>query len=328
MAVPGAQRPVVVVTRRLPALVEEQVASEFAARLNPDDHALSAAELTAALSSADALLPTVTDRLTATVLGAQPLRTRILANYGVGFNHIDTAAAKARGLVVTNTPDVLTDDTADDAVLLMLMVARRAGEGERHVRAGAWTGWRPTHLLGTRVSGKTLGLIGLGRIGRAVAHRARHGFGMRVIFHDPSPPPAGVVAELGAEPRASVDEVLREADFVSIHSPATPATRHLMDARRLALMKPGAFLINTARGDIVDEAALVAALQRGTIAGAALDVYEREPEVTRDLLAMEQVVLLPHLGSATSETRVAMGLRALENLKAFFAGLPPRDRVV
>jgi lactate dehydrogenase-like 2-hydroxyacid dehydrogenase len=328
VAVPGAQRPVVVVTRRLPALVEEQVASEFDARLNPDDHAFSAAELTAALGSADALLPTVTDRLTATVLGAQPLRTRILANYGVGFNHIDTAAAKARGLVVTNTPDVLTDDTADDAVLLMLMVARRAGEGERHVRAGAWTGWRPTHLLGTRVSGKTLGLIGLGRIGRAVAHRARHGFGMRVIFHDPSPPPADVVAELAAEPRASVDEVLREADFVSIHSPATPDTRHLMDARRLALMKPGAFLINTARGDIVDEAALVAALKRGTIAGAALDVYEREPEVTRDLLAMEQVVLLPHLGSATSETRVAMGLRALENLKAFFAGLPPRDRVV
>jgi lactate dehydrogenase-like 2-hydroxyacid dehydrogenase len=318
----------VVVTRRLPALVEEQLASAFAVRLNPDDHAFSAAELTAALGSADALLPTVTDRLTAAVLAAQPLRTRILANYGVGFNHIDTAAAKTRGVVVTNTPDVLTDDTADDAVMLMLMVARRAGEGERHVRAGAWTGWRPTQLLGTRVSGKTLGLIGLGRIGRAVAHRARHGFGMRVVFHDPSPPPAGVVAALGAEPRASVDDVLREADFVSIHSPATPDTRHLIDARRLALMKPGAFLINTARGDIVDEAALVAALKRKTIAGAALDVYEREPDVTRDLLGMEQVVLLPHLGSATSETRVAMGLRALENLRAFFAGLPPRDRVV
>jgi lactate dehydrogenase-like 2-hydroxyacid dehydrogenase len=318
----------VVVTRRLPALVEQQLASECDARLNPDDHAFSAAELTAALGSADALLPTVTDRLTAAVLAAHPLRTRILANYGVGFNHIDTAAAKARGLVVTNTPDVLTDDTADDAVMLMLMVARRAGEGERHVRAGAWTGWRPTQLLGTRVSGKTLGLIGLGRIGRAVAHRARHGFGMRVIFHDPDPPPAGVVAELGAEPRASVDAVLREADFVSIHAPATPDTHHLMDARRLALMKPGAFLINTARGDIVDEAALVAALQRKAIAGAALDVYEREPDVTRDLLAMEQVVLLPHLGSATSETRVAMGVRALENLRAFFADLPPRDRVV
>ncbi len=327
MAVPGAPQPVLVVTRRLPALVEERLAAEFDARFNPDDHAFSAAELSAALGSADALLPTVTDRLTAAVLAAEPLRTRILANYGVGFNHIDTAAARARGLVVTNTPDVLTDDTADDAVMLMLMVARRAGEGERHVRAGAWTGWRPTHMLGTRVSGKTLGLIGLGRIGRAVAHRARHGFGMRVVFHDPAPPPAGVVAELGAEPRASVDDVLREADFVSLHAPATPDTRHLMDARRLALMKPGAFLINTARGDIVDEAALVAALKRRTIAGAAVDVYEREPDVTRELLAMEQVVLLPHLGSATSETRVAMGLRALENLKAFFAGLPPRDRV-
>jgi len=328
VAAPGSPRPVVVVTRRLPALVEAQVAAEFEARLNPDDHAFSAAELTAALGSADALLPTVTDRLTAAVLAAQPLRTRILANYGVGFNHIDTAAAQARGLVVTNTPDVLTDDTADDAVMLMLMVARRAGEGERQVRAGAWTGWRPTHLLGTRVSGKTLGLIGLGRIGRAVAHRAHHGFGMRVLFHDPVPPPVAVLAELGAEPRASVDDVLREADFVSIHSPATPATRHLIDARRLALMKPGAFLINTARGDIVDEAALSAALERKTLAGAALDVYEREPDVPRELRAMEQVVLLPHLGSATSETRVAMGLRALENLRAFFAGRPPRDRVV
>ncbi len=321
-------RPVVLVTRRLPGPVEEQLGREFDARLNPDDHAFSGAELSTALGSADALVPTVTDRLSATVLAAQPLRTRILANYGAGFNHIDTAAAKTRGLVVTNTPDVLTDDTADAAVMLMLMVARRAGEGERQVRAGAWTGWRPTHMLGTRVSGKTLGLIGLGRIGRAVAQRARHGFGMRVVFHDPYPPPPSVVAELGAEPRASVDDVVREADFVSIHSPATPDTRHLIDARRLTLMKPGAFLINTARGDIVDEAALVAALQHKAIAGAALDVYEREPEVTRNLLAMEQVVLLPHLGSATSETRVAMGLRVLENLRAFFAGVPPRDRVV
>jgi lactate dehydrogenase-like 2-hydroxyacid dehydrogenase len=318
----------VVVTRRLPGPVEEQLAREFDARLNPDDHAFSAAELSAALGSADALVPTVTDRLSATVLATQPLRTRIVANYGAGFNHIDTAAAQAHGLVLTNTPDVLTDDTADAAIMLMLMVARRAGEGERHVRAGAWTGWRPTHMLGTRVSGKTLGLIGLGRIGRAVAARARHGFGMRVLFHDPYPPPPAAVAELGAEPRASVDDVLREADFVSIHVPATPDTRHLVDARRLALMTPGAFLINTARGDIVDEAALVAALEHKTIAGAALDVYEREPEVTRALLAMEQVVLLPHLGSATGETRVAMGLRALENLTAFFAGRPPRDRVV
>jgi lactate dehydrogenase-like 2-hydroxyacid dehydrogenase len=321
-------RPTVVVTRRLPASVEQRLAAQFDARLNRDDHPFSVAELQHALRDADALLPTVTDRLSAEVLATEPLRAKILANYGVGFNHIDVNAAKTRGLVVTNTPDVLTDDTADDAVMLMLMVARRAGEGERQVRAGAWTGWGPTHLLGTKVSGKTLGLIGLGRIGRAVARRAHHGFGMRVIFHDPYPPPPAVAAELGAEPKQSVDEVLREADFVSLHSPATPETRHLIDARRLALMKRGAFLINTARGDIVDEAALVEALQRGTIAGAALDVYEHEPQLTPELRTLEHVVLLPHLGSATAETRAAMGLRALENLTAFFAGAPPRDRVV
>jgi lactate dehydrogenase-like 2-hydroxyacid dehydrogenase len=318
---------VVVVTRRLPAVVEQQLTRQFEARLNGDDHPFSAGELQEALRTADALLPTVTDRLTAQVLAAEPLRARVIANYGVGFNHIDTAAAKARGLVVTNTPDVLTDDTADEAILLMLMVARRGGEGERHVRSGAWTSWGPTHMLGTRVTGKTLGLIGLGRIGRAVAHRAHHGLAMRVIFPVPSPPPAEIVAALAAKPRGSVDDVLREADFVSLHSPATPETRHLIDARRLALMKRGAFLINNARGDIVDEVALVAALKQGTIAGAALDVFEREPTVSPELLAMENVVLLPHLGSATQETRVAMGLRALDNLTAFFAGTPPRDRV-
>ncbi len=327
MSAARAGRPVVVVTRRLPASVEQQLAREFDARLNADDHPFSTAELEGALRTADGLLPTVTDRLAAQVLAAEPLRARIIANYGVGFNHIDTGAAKTRGLVVTNTPDVLTDDTADNAITLLLMIARRAGEGERHVRAGAWTGWRPTHMLGTRVSGKTLGLIGLGRIGRAVAHRARHGFGMRVIFHDPYPPPPDVVAQLGVEPRSSVEEVLREADFVSLHSPATPETRHLIDARRLALMKRTAFLINNARGDIVDEAALAVALKQGTIAGAGLDVFEREPAVTPELVALENVVLLPHLGSATQETRVAMGLRAFENLKAFFAGAPPRDRV-
>jgi len=321
-------RPTVIVTRRLPVPVEERLAAQFDARLNRDDHPFTAAELQDALRGADALLPTVTDRLNAAVLATEPLRAKIIANYGVGFNHIDVNAAKTRGLVVTNTPDVLTDDTADDAVMLMLMVARRAGEGERQVRAGGWTGWGPTHMLGTKVSGKTLGLVGLGRIGRAVARRAHHGFGMRVIFHDPYPPPPAVAAELGAEPKASVDEVLREADFVSLHSPATPETRHLIDARRLALMKRGAFLINTARGDIVDEAALVEALKRGTIAGAALDVFEREPQVPPELRTLENVVLLPHLGSATAETRAAMGLRALENLTAFFAGAPPRDRVV
>ncbi len=284
-------------------------------------------ELGAALRGADALVPTVGDRLTAEVLGAQPLRARLLANYGAGVDHIDVAAARTRGLVVTNTPDVLTEDTADAAVMLMLMVARRAGEGERLVRAGAWTGWGPTHLLGTRVNGKTLGLIGFGRIGRAVAQRAHHGFGMRVLFHDPVPPPAAVVAALGAESQATLDDVLRAADFVSLHSPATPATRHLLTADRLALMRPSAFLINTARGDLVDEAALVTALERRAIAGAGLEVFEREPQVSAALLALDHVVLLPHLGSATQETRVAMGARVLENLTAFFAGQPPRDRV-
>ncbi len=324
----GRSRPTVVVTRRLPAPVEQRLAQEFDARVNQDDHSFTTAELGEALRGADALVPTVSDRITAQTLAVEPLRARILANFGVGYNHIDVAAAKARGLVVTNTPDVLTDDTADDAIMLMLMVARRAGEGERHVRSGTWTGWRPTHLLGTKVSGKTLGLIGLGRIGRAVARRAHQGFGMRVVFHDPYPPPANVVADLAAEPKATVEDVLREADFVSLHSPATPETRHLMNAERLALMRPTAFLINTARGDIVDEAALVAALERRQIAGAALDVYEQEPHVTPALLTMENVVLLPHLGSATQETRVAMGMRALDNLAAFFAGSAPRDRVV
>jgi lactate dehydrogenase-like 2-hydroxyacid dehydrogenase len=320
-------RPRVVVTRQLPAAVEEQLVREFDAQLNRDDHPFSAAELQNALRTADALLPTVTDKITGDVLSAEPLRAKILANYGVGFNHIDISAAKARQLIVTNTPDVLTDDTADDAIMLMLMVARRAGEGERHVRSRAWTGWRPTHMVGTKVSGKTLGLVGMGRIARAAARRARLGFGMRVLFHDPYPPPPELAAELALEPRASVDDVVREADFVSLHCPATPETRHLMDARRLALMKPAAFLINTARGDVVDEAALIAALRAGTIAGAALDVYEREPVVSPELLTMENVVLLPHLGSATRETRVAMGMRTLDNLRAFFSGAAPRDRV-
>ena len=321
-------RPTVVVTRRLPDPVEQELTREFDARLNADDRPLGPDGLREALRNADAVLCTVTDRLTSDVLSVEPLRARILANFGVGFNHIDTEAAKARGLAVSNTPDVLTDATADTAMTLLLMVARRAGEGERHLRAGQWTGWRPTHMLGTQVSGKTLGLIGMGRIARAVSQRAHHGFGMKVIFHDPYPPPADVAASLGAEPRARLEQVLREADFVSLHCPATPETRHLMNKERLALMRSDAFLINTARGDVVDEAALVEALTARKIAGAGLDVFENEPQVTPALLSMENVVLLPHLGSATREARVAMGMRALENLRLFFKGSPLRDRVV
>ena len=321
-------RPTVVVTRRLPEPVESELTRDFDARLNSKDAPLGPDGLQDALRSADAVLCTVTDKLTADVLSVEPHRAKILANFGVGFNHIDTEAAKARGLAVSNTPDVLTDATADTALTLLLMVARRTGEGERHVRAGQWTGWRPTHMLGTQVTGKTLGLVGMGRIARAVAQRAHHGFGMKVIFHDPYPPPAEVATELGAEPRAALEQVLGEADFVSLHCPATPETRHLMNGERLGLMRRDAFLINTARGDVVDEAALVEALSAGRIAGAGLDVYEKEPQVTPALLTKENVVLLPHLGSATRETRVAMGRRAVENLRLFFSGSPLRDRVV
>jgi lactate dehydrogenase-like 2-hydroxyacid dehydrogenase len=323
-----SQRPTVVVTRRLPEPVERELSREFDARLNKDDRPLGTEGLQHALRTSDGLLCTVTDRLTEEVLSAEPRRARILANFGVGFNHIDTEAAKARGLAVSNTPDVLTEATADIAITLLLMVSRRTGEGERHVRAGAWTGWRPTHMLGSQVSGKVLGLVGMGRIARAVSKRAHHGFGMRVIFHDPYPPSAEEAAALGAEPRASLDQVLEEADFVSLHCPASAETRHLMNRERLGRMRRSAFLINTARGDVVDEAALVEALAKGTIAGAGLDVFEKEPQVSPALLAMENVVLLPHLGSATQETRVAMGMRALENLRLFFSGAPLRDRVV
>ena len=321
-------KPAVVVTRRLPEPVERELVRDFDATLNPEDRPLGPDGLRRALQTADAVLCTVTDRLTADVLAVEPRRARLLANFGVGFNHIDVEAAKARGLAVSNTPDVLTDATADLAMTLLLCVTRRAGEGERHLRSGAWTGWRPTHMLGTQVSGKTLGLVGMGRIARAVAQRAHHGFGLRVIFHDPYPPAPEVARSLGAEPRERLEQVLEEADFVSLHCPATPETRHLMNAERLALLKPGAYLINTARGDVVDEAALVAALRGGRLAGAGLDVFEREPEVSSELLALENVVLLPHLGSATRETRVAMGLRALENLRLFFQGAPLRDKVV
>lgn len=288
---------------------------------------MTVAALKEALGKADALCPTVSDHINADVLSAEPLRAKIVASYGVGFNHIDLGTAKQRGLVVTNTPEVLTDCTADLAMTLLLMVARRTGEGERHVRSGQWHGWRPTHMLGTKVTGKTLGLIGMGRIARAMAHKARHGFGMKIIFTDPFPPPPDLVKTLAAEPRGTVEDILREADFVSLHCPSGKETHHLINAARLKLMKPGAFLINSARGDVIDQHALIEALKNHVIAGAALDVYEGEPAVPDEFKIMENVVLLPHLGSASTETRVAMGMRVVENLKAFFAGKEPRDRV-
>ena len=321
-------KPRVVLTRRWPAEVEAELAARFDVVLNLTDTPFDAAQLQRALRTADALCPTVTDRVDASVLGLAAPRTRLIANYGVGFNHIDLNAAKALGIAVTNTPGVLTDATADLALTLLLMAARRAGEGEREIRAGRWDGWRPTQLLGTEVTGKTLGLIGFGRIAQAVAQRAHFGFGMKILFQTPRPPPGELVAQLNATACGSVEQLLAEADFVSLHCPGGAATRHLINAERLALMKPSALLINTARGDVVDEAALAVALAERRIAGAGLDVYAAEPEVPAALRDLENVVLLPHLGSATTATRIAMGRRVLANLEAFFAGEAPPDRVI
>ncbi len=322
----GGVRPVVWVTRRLPQTVEAALAARFEVRQRADDVPLDGVALQRAFREADAVLPTVTDRITAECFAQAGRRARVVANFGVGVNHIDLAAARAAQVAVTNTPDVLTDDTADLTILLMLALLRRAGEGERLLRAGAWTGWSPTGMLGARLTGRTLGIVGLGRIGRAVAARARDGFGMRVLAWSRSAPPAAA-AEDGIERVATLDTLLARADIVSLHCPATPLTRHLIGAPQLARMPRHAVLINTARGEVVDEAALVAALEAGTIAGAGLDVYEGEPAVHPGLLTREDVVLLPHLGSATVETREAMGMRAVANLNAFFAGSPLPDAV-
>ncbi|MDQ2788256.1 MAG: D-glycerate dehydrogenase [Actinomycetota bacterium] len=318
--------PVIVVTRRWPAPVEEELTRLFShVRLNTDDLPLGADGLRAALEQADVVLPTVSDRLPAELFDGE-LRTKFLGNFGVGYNHIDTAAAAKAGIVVTNTPRVLTDTTADTAMTLLLMVARRAGEGEREVRAGRWTGWRPTHLMGADVTGKTLGIVGMGRIGVAVARRAHFGFGMPVVFYDPADfePDHGIP---GTRRVDTLEAVLEVADFVSLHMPGGVENKHLMDAARLATMKPTAFLVNSARGDVIDQDALVKALQSGTIAGAGLDVYEGEPDVPQALRELENAVLLPHLGSATLETRIAMGMLVLDNLQAFLTGREPSCRV-
>jgi glyoxylate reductase len=320
-------RPKILVTRRWPAAVEAKMAQAFDLHLNTSDVPLSQADLRDAMGQYDAILPTVTDRLPAAVFDGAATRTRILANYGVGFAHIDTNAAKTRGITVTNTPDVLSECTADIAMTLMLMVARRAGEGERELREGRWTGWRPTHLIGTKVSGAVLGIIGFGRIGQAMAQRAHFGFGMKVIVQNRSPVAPEVLARYNAVQVATVEELLPQCDFVSLHCPGGAANRHLINSQRLDLMRPGAFLINTARGEVVDEHALAQALWFGTIGGAGLDVFEREPQIPEELLGADNLVLLPHLGSATRETREAMGFRVLDNLTAFFNGEAPRDRV-
>lgn len=316
--------PRLLITRRLPDLVLSRAMTRYDVTLREDTEALSEAGALAALFDYDAVLPTLGDRFTADVFArANAPRCRILANFGVGYNHIDVAGARAAGITVTNTPGAVTDATADTAMTLMLMTARRAGEGERLVRSGRWTGWQPTQMLGLHVSGKRLGIVGYGRIGQAIARRAHFGFGMVVSFFNRSP-----VADPGlpATQLGTLAEAMAQ-DVVVVAVPGGPATRHLIGAAALSAMLPHGILVNIARGDVIDEAALIAALQARSLGGAGLDVYEREPEVPAALRSLENAVLLPHLGTAALEVREAMGLMALDNLAAFFDGVDPPNRL-
>lgn len=307
----------VLITRPLPARVID-AARRFDLTLRPETSALSPEELRAALRDYDAVLPTLGDRFQADVFADVPRpRAKLLANFGVGYNHIDAEAARVAGIAVTNTPGAVTDATADIALTLILMTARRAGEGERLLRAGRWTGWHPTQMLGMHVSGRRLGVIGMGRIGKAIANRCHFGFGMEVVFYNRS-----AVADPGLPARQVPMAEALAADIVVIAVPGGKATHHLINAEALSHMRPAAILINIARGDVVDEAALIAALSEGRIAGAGLDVYEFEPKVPPELIAMENVTLLPHLGTAALEVREAMGLMAVHNLIAFAEGKP------
>lgn len=319
-------KPKILLTRRWPEAVERHLTERYDVTLNTTDTPLTSDCLRKAMRTQDALCPTVTDSIGPEIMQAGDTTVRIIGNYGVGTNHIDIDAARRSGITVTNTPDVLTDTTADLAILLMLMATRRAGEGERELRSHRWTGWRPTHLPGQSLGGKTLGLVGFGRIGQATARRAR-AFGLQIAYYNRQRAAAHIETELEAGYVDSVDELLALSDVLSLHCPGGAQTHHLIDRRRLALMKRTAVLVNTARGSVIDEAALAEALSSGTIAAAGLDVYEREPEVHAKLPTLENVVLLPHLGSATVETRIAMGMRVAQNLDRFFAGDAPPDKV-
>lgn len=316
-------RPVAYLTRRHTDAVEAAFAEHFDVSVNVGDVPRNQAELIRAMDHCDVMVPIVTDVFDEQMFHHAPFRATLIANVGVGVNHIDLGAASRAGIAVTNTPDVLTDDTADLAIALILMASRRLGEGERLVRANRWHGLAPTHHLGHTLRGRTLGIIGYGRIGRAVADRAR-AFGLRIQWIGR----AGGTVQADAEMAPSLEALLATSDIVSLHAPATADTAHLMNAERLAQMKQGAILVNTARGSMVDERALAEALRGGQLFAAGLDVHEYEPKINPVLMGLENVVLLPHLGSATVETRTAMGLRALENALQWLAGRPPQDRVI
>ncbi|RPF70912.1 2-hydroxyacid dehydrogenase [Aurantiacibacter spongiae] len=316
----------VFVTRKWPDEVEAALTSRFDTVLNDDEGSLDRSLIAHAMARYDVLCPTVGDTIDADLINEAD-RCRLIANYGVGFDHIDLDAAKAKGIAVTNTPGVLTDATADLAMTLLLMAARRTGEGERMVRSGEWSGWHPRHLVGSAVSGKTLGVVGFGRIGQALAKRAQCGFGMTILYHARHEVGGDIVRDTRARFCPDLAGLLEQSDFVSIHVPGGEGTRHLIDSDALAAMKPGSFLINTARGSVVDHDALAAGLRSGHPAGAGLDVFPEEPLVPPALLDLDNVVLLPHLGSADAETRRAMGMRALRNIEAFARGADLPDRV-
>ncbi|HEX9647260.1 MAG TPA: D-glycerate dehydrogenase [Alphaproteobacteria bacterium] len=320
-------KPLVIVTRKLPEAIEARMMELFEAKLNDDDHPMSRDELIEAVKAADVLVPTVTDRIGPSVIGQAGPRLKLIASFGTGVDHIDLAAAQARGITVTNAPGVLTEDTADMTMALILAVPRRLAEGERLIRTGNWRGWGPTSMLGHRIWGKRLGIIGMGRIGSAVARRAR-GFGLSIHYHNRHRAAPAREAELEATWWESLDQMLARTDIISVNCPHTPATYHLLSARRLELLRPHAYIVNVSRGEVIDEAALTRLLRAGRIAGAGLDVFEHEPAINPRLIELDNVVLLPHMGSATHEARIETGEKVLVNIRTFIDGHAPPDRVL
>lgn len=323
----ASERISVVVTRRLPEVVEHRMGELFDVTLRSDDTPMSRAELGAAMKTADVLVPTLSDDIDAALIAQAGPQLRLIANYGAGVDHIDVATARQRGILVSNTPGVLTDDTADMTMALVLAVTRRIPEGLAQMQSGDWAGWSPTALLGGRVGGRRLGILGMGRIGQAVARRAA-AFGMQIHYHNRKRLRSETEDDLGATYWESLDQMVARMDVISINCPHTPSTFHLMNARRLKLMKKDAVLVNTSRGEVIDENAMVRMLKAGDIAGAGLDVYEHGTDINPDLRAMKNVVLLPHMGSATIEGRVEMGEKVIINIKTFDDGHRPPDQVV
>ncbi|MGV3770537.1 MAG: 2-hydroxyacid dehydrogenase [Sphingobium phenoxybenzoativorans] len=319
--------PKVIVTRRLPPSVEARMGELFETRFNVEDRPMNRAELAAAMADCDVLVPTVTDQIDADLLAQAPDRLQLLASFGNGVDHIDLKAARKRRIIVTNTPGVLTEDTADMTMALILSVPRRLAEGEKLIRSGAWGGWSPSAMLGHRIGDKRLGIVGMGRIGQAVARRAR-AFGLSIAYHNRHRLPEAVEAETGAVYHADLDDLLRESDILSVHCPLNAESKGLIDAAKLALLKPSAYVINTSRAEIADEGALIDALETGRIAGAGLDVYAHEPAVDPRLLALSNVTLLPHMGSATFEGREATGARVIANIRTWVDGHRPPDQVL